>query len=37
MQADPRLIVALDVPSVADARRAVERLDDAVSFYKVGH
>lgn len=37
MQADPRLIVALDVPSVDEARRAVERLDDAVSFYKVGH
>ncbi len=31
-----RLIVALDLPSVADARRMVERLGDAVSFYKVG-
>lgn len=34
--ADPRLIVALDVPTVEDARRMVEALDDAVSFYKVG-
>jgi len=31
-----RLIVALDVPSVADARALVERLGDAVRFYKVG-
>ena len=31
-----RLIVALDLPSVAEARRMVERLGDAVSFYKVG-
>jgi orotidine-5'-phosphate decarboxylase len=31
-----RLIVALDVPSAAEARDLVERLDDAVSFYKVG-
>lgn len=35
--ADPRLIVALDVPSVADARTAIETLGDAVSFYKIGH
>ena len=34
---DPRLIVALDVPSVDDARRAVDVLGDAVSFFKVGH
>jgi orotidine-5'-phosphate decarboxylase len=34
--ADPRLIVALDVPSRADAEALVERLDDAVTFYKVG-
>jgi orotidine-5'-phosphate decarboxylase len=34
--ADPRLIVPLDVPTVADARALVERLGDAVSFYKVG-
>lgn len=33
---DDRLIVALDVPSVAEARALVARLGDAVSFYKVG-
>ncbi len=33
---DPRLIVALDVPSRGDAEAMVERLGDAVSFYKVG-
>jgi orotidine-5'-phosphate decarboxylase len=31
-----RLIVALDVPAADDARRLVERLGDAASFYKVG-
>ena len=31
-----RLIVALDVPSIAEARRVVERLDGTVSFYKLG-
>lgn len=31
-----RLIVALDLPSVEAARALVERLDDSVSFYKVG-
>jgi len=31
-----RLIVALDVPNVAGARALVERLGDAVRFYKVG-
>lgn len=31
-----RLIVALDVPSAQDARALVERLGDAVQFYKVG-
>ena len=31
-----RLIVALDVPSAGEARAMVERLGDAVSFYKVG-
>jgi orotidine-5'-phosphate decarboxylase len=31
-----RLIVALDVPAAEDARRLVERLGDAASFYKVG-
>jgi len=34
--ADPRLIVALDLPSRADADALVERLGDAVSFYKIG-
>ena len=34
--ADARLIVGLDLPSVAEAQAMVERLDDAVSFYKVG-
>ena len=31
-----RLIVALDVPTVADARRLVATLGDAATFYKVG-
>lgn len=31
-----RLIVALDVPSAADARALVEKLGDAVCFYKIG-
>lgn len=31
-----RLIFALDVPTIADARAWVERLGDAVSFYKLG-
>ncbi len=35
-EADPRMIVALDVPSRADAEAMVERLGDAVAFYKVG-
>ena len=34
--ADPRLIVPLDVPSVAEARALVETLGDSVAFYKVG-
>jgi orotidine-5'-phosphate decarboxylase len=34
--ADPRLIVALDLPSRAEAEALVERLGDAVVFYKVG-
>jgi len=33
---EERLIVALDVPSAAEARALVERLGDAVRFYKVG-
>lgn len=32
-----RLIVALDVPSAAEARALVRRLGDAVTFYKIGH
>jgi orotidine-5'-phosphate decarboxylase len=31
-----RLIVALDVPTIAEARDMVERLDGVVSFFKVG-
>ena len=33
---DPRLIVALDVPTAGEARARIEALGDAVSFYKVG-
>ncbi|MBW8813738.1 MAG: orotidine-5'-phosphate decarboxylase [Caulobacterales bacterium] len=36
MKADPRLIVPLDYPSVAEARAGVEAMGEAVSFYKVG-
>ncbi len=32
-----RLIVALDLPSVADAEAMVARLGDAVTFYKIGY
>ena len=34
--AGERLILALDVPDVAEARRLVERLGDTVGFYKLG-
>ena len=34
--ADPRLILALDLPSRAQAEAMVERLGDAISFYKIG-
>lgn len=34
--ADPRLIVPLDLPSVAEARQMAAALGEAVSFYKVG-
>jgi orotidine-5'-phosphate decarboxylase len=34
--ADPRLIIALDLPSRADAEAMVERLGEAVGFYKIG-
>ena len=33
---DPRLICALDTPTAAEARALVERIEDAVGFYKVG-
>jgi orotidine-5'-phosphate decarboxylase len=33
---EDRLIVALDVPTVAEARAIVERLDGLVSFFKIG-
>jgi len=36
MTADARLIVPLDLPTTDDARRLVEHLGDAVSFYKIG-
>ena len=32
-----RLIVPLDVPTVGDAERMVDRLGDTVTFYKIGH
>jgi orotidine-5'-phosphate decarboxylase len=32
-----RLIVALDLPSVAQAESMIERLGDAVTFYKIGY
>ena len=35
-RADPRLIVPLDVPTLAEARALVEALGETVSFYKVG-
>lgn len=34
--ADPRLIVPLDLPTRAEAEAMIERLGDAVSFYKIG-
>jgi orotidine-5'-phosphate decarboxylase len=36
LAADPRLIVPLDQPGLAEARALVEALGDRVSFYKVG-
>lgn len=36
MTADPRLIVPLDLPTTTEARDMVQRLGDAVSFYKIG-
>jgi orotidine-5'-phosphate decarboxylase len=34
--ADPRLIVPLDLPTRAEAEAMVERLGDAIGFYKIG-
>jgi len=34
--ADPRLIVPLDLPTADEARRMIDQLGEAVSFYKVG-
>jgi len=36
MKSDPRVYVALDLPSVADAEAMVETLGDAVESYKIG-
>ncbi|MDP1737296.1 MAG: orotidine-5'-phosphate decarboxylase [Caulobacter sp.] len=36
MPADPRLIIALDLPGRAEAEDMVETLGDQVSFYKIG-
>jgi orotidine-5'-phosphate decarboxylase len=33
---EDRLIVALDVPSVAEAHALIDRLDGVVSFFKLG-
>ncbi|MBP1851405.1 orotidine-5'-phosphate decarboxylase [Rhizobium halophytocola] len=37
MEARDRLIVGLDVPSLAEAQAMVETLGDTVSFYKIGY
>ena len=36
MKADPRLYVALDLPTINDARALVERLGDSAVSYKIG-
>jgi orotidine-5'-phosphate decarboxylase len=36
IQTKDRLIFALDVPEVMQAKDLVEQLDDSVSFYKIG-
>lgn len=36
-EADDRLIVALDLPTAADAERLIGRLGASVSFYKIGY
>ena len=37
LDARERLIVALDVPSVAEAEAMIARLGETVSFYKIGY
>jgi orotidine-5'-phosphate decarboxylase len=37
LQARDRLILALDVPSVADAKMMVDRVGDTVAFFKIGY
>ena len=37
LEARERLILALDVPSVAAAEKMVDRLGDTISFYKIGY
>ena len=36
-EADPRLIVALDVPTVAEAEALVEKIGDEAAFFKIGY
>ncbi|SOE17035.1 orotidine-5'-phosphate decarboxylase [Hoeflea halophila] len=36
-QSDPRLIVGLDVPTIAEAEALVDRIGDAAMFYKIGY
>ena len=36
LAARDRLIVALDTPDIAEARRLVERIGEAAIFYKIG-
>ena len=36
MNADDRLIVALDVPNLLDAGKIIDKLGKSVSFYKIG-
>ena len=37
MEPRDRLILALDVPTIADAEAMVTKLGDSVSFYKIGY
>lgn len=36
VKADPRIIIPLDLPTRAEADAMIERLGDAISFYKIG-